>query len=928
MTGFRLPAGGAVDRARPLSFTFDGRAMTGFAGDTLASALLANGVRLVARSFKLHRPRGIVAAGPEEPNALVTVGLGARATPNLPATQVELHDGLVAVSQNRWPSLGLDLMAVNSILAPLFPAGFYYKTFMSPGALWERLYEPAIRRAAGLGRAPVEGDPDAYEHVHHHCDVLVVGAGAAGIAAAARAAGTNARVMLLERDTAIGGWALVDGAALPALPANVTVLTRTAAIGVYDTRVVAAVEHVAGAATNAPRQRLHVIRPGHLVLATGAVERLIAFPGNDRPGVMLAGAIRAHAARFGVACGRSIALFGANDRLHEHARALVGLGCDVAAIIDPRQDSPGIAASRAAGLRVLAGHEACGTSGARSLHGVQVRRVGTDGSGDYLSADALGVSGGLVPQAQLASQAGLTQDFDAGAQAFVPRSNSSVTVVGALATRDGKDGTVPLFEVRAPGKAFVDLQNDVTADDVRLAAREGYAHVEHMKRYTTHGMGTDQGRIGGLLGAAILAEALGRPLAEVGVSKPRPFTEPTAWGALAGPDVGHAFKPERRLPLHDRHAAMGAVFVRIGLWLRPLVYSPTGDTSWGPVLEEARAVRSTVGVTDVSSLGKLDVRGPDAAAFLDLIYANTASTLKPGRTRYGLMLREDGILFDDGTIARLGPDHFLLSTTTQKSEDVLAHMEWHLETVWPDLDVSITNVADHWAQFAVAGPRARAVVKALVDVDVGNEAFPFMAVAPATIAGVPGRLFRISFSGELGYELAVPAAYADHVFAAILAAGAPHGIVPYGLDALNVLRVEKGHVTGAEINGQTTAADLGLGKMLKSKGDFIGKALSGRPGLNEASRLKLVGVRPLDTAARLRGGAHLTAGEGRPSQGTLTSVVKAAEGEGFIALALLANGDARHGEHLVAASPVYGEHVAVVVESPHRVDPENARVRA
>jgi sarcosine oxidase subunit alpha len=490
----------------------------------------------------------------------------------------------------------------------------------------------------------------------------------------------------------------------------------------------------------------------------------------------------------------------------------------------------------------------------------------------------------------------------------------------------------PFWAVEAPGKAFVDLQNDVTADDMRLAHREGYSHIEHAKRYTTFSMATDQGRIGGTVGAAVLAAARGEPVGAVGLPRFRPYATPATWGALAGAEVGAHFKPKRLLPLHDWHERNGAVFAKIGLWLRPAVYSPSGDTSWEPVLKEARAVRRAVGITDVSSLGKIDVQGPDAAAFLDRIYANAVSSLHVGRARYGLMLREDGILFDDGTVARVAPKHFVLTTTTQKSAEVLEHMEWHLQAVWSELDVTLTNVADHWAQFAVAGPNARRVLERVVSgVDLSNGAFPFMAVGAARIAGVPGRVFRISFSGELAYEVAVPALYAEPVWTAILEAGKPHGIVPYGLDALNVLRIEKGHVTGGEVNGQTTPRDLGLGGMLKKSGDFVGRALGQREGLLDGGRLQLVGIRPTDEAQRLRGGAHLVARAGRGlglSQGFLTAVCRAAEGEGWIGLALLAGGHARHGERLIAASPVYGEAVEVMIVSPHHVDKENTRVRA
>jgi sarcosine oxidase subunit alpha len=980
MSGWRLQAGGRIDRAATVPFRFDGRAYAGHPGDTLASALLANGVMLTGRSFKYHRPRGIVAAGPEEPSALVELRAGARREPNTPATVVELFAGLEAASQNRWPSLAFDLRAVNGLLAPLLTAGFYYKTFMWPASFWERVYEPAIRSAAGLGRVADAPDPDHYEHVHDHCDVLVVGSGAAGLAAAQAVAGAGARVLLVEQDFELGGGLLVEPeregirrAAIAALD-NVAVLTRTTAVGAYDHGVFAAVErvgdHLPEAAPDRPRQRLHVIRARRAIFATGAIERLVAFPGNDRPGVMLAAAARAYANRWGVAVGRRVVLFTANDEAYASARDLAAAGVAIAAIVDPRPDSAAAEAARQAGLPVRSGHEVCGVVGVRALRGVTLRRVG-GASTETLAADALLMSGGYSPAVQLASQARARLAWDDDVVGFVPQEDGAARSAGAArgvfgideAARDGAAAgreaaaalglaaaqaaalpdvaavahtkPAPLWEVAAAGKSFVDLQNDVTAADLRLAHREGYAHVEHAKRYTTHGMATDQGRIGGLVGSAVLAAARGVPVDAVGLPSFRPYATPVAWGALAGADVGAHFKPQRLLPLHDWHRRHGAVFVNIGLWKRPLVYSPSGDTSWGPVLEEARAVRRSVGMTDASSLGKIDVQGPDAATFLDRIYCNTFSTLQIGRARYGVMLREDGIVLDDGTTARLARDHFLMSTTTQKVADVLEHMEWHLQAVWPELDVTLTNVSDHWVQFAVAGPKAREVLAGIVEGrDIANEAFPFMAVCDAAIAiasgaKVPGRLFRISFSGELAYEVAVPAAYAEPVWEAIRDAGTAFAIRPYGLDALNVLRIEKGHVAGAELNGLTTPGDLGLGRMLKKSGDFVGRALGERPALREPTRLQLVGIAPVDASQRLRGGAHLVGLSGSgPSQGYLTSTCMSAEHPGWIGLALLAGGHGRHGEQLVAASPVYGESVTVTVSSPHRVDPENARVRA
>jgi sarcosine oxidase subunit alpha len=973
MSGFRLGGGGQIDRSKVLRFSFDGEPFEGHPGDTLASALMASGVRLMGRSFKYHRPRGVFTAGPEEPNALVTLRTGNRREPNIPATVIELFDGLVAESQNRWPRLDVDLMAVNSLFAPLFTAGFYYKTFMWPRRFWEALYEPLIRRAAGLGRAGLDPDPDTYETNHAHCDVLVIGSGVAGLSAARVAAEAGRRVILVEQDRALGGGTLVDAAlagwrgemlaVLASMP-DMVLLPRTTAIGAYDQGVVAALErvgdHRAERAPFAPRQRLHVIRAGRVVLATGSVERLIALPNNDRPGVMLATAARAYVARNAVAPGQRAVFFVNNDEAYAAARDLAAAGIKIAAIVDPRAPSAIAAETAASGLPVLNGFEVCKIEGRSGADAVLVRKVG-DSAMRRIQCDLVCLSGGYTPQTQLATQAGLKPEWrDEIAGFAAPDSGPAWAAAGAAAgvfgrleaARHGvmvgssgriaeltylppispkRDAPVlPLWEVTGNGKAFVDLQHDVTTDDIRQASREGYRAIEHAKRYTTLGMGTDQGKTGGLVGAAVLAETHGLPVAAVGVSKPRPFVTPACFGALAGMEVGAHFKPERKLPLHDWHEAHGAVFVRIGLWLRPLVYSG-GDTGWEPVLAEARAVRASVGITDVSSLGKIDVQGKDAATFLDRLYANTFSTLPVGKARYGLMLREDGLLFDDGTTSRLAVDHFIVTTTTGNAVAALEHMEFHAQTAWRDLDVQITGIADQWAQFAVAGPHARAVLSHVVTgLGLSNEGFPFMAAGEAEIAGVPGRLFRISFSGELAYEVSVPTGYALHVWETILGAGEPFGIRAYGLDALNVMRIEKGHVAGSELNGQTTAADLGLGKMLKTNGDFIGKVLSQRPGLTDPNRLQLVGLHPLDNAKRLRNGAHLVSGaEPTRSQGVLTAVCRASEGpHDWIGLALLEGGHARIGETLVATSPVHGDSVEVRIVSPHRLDPENARVKA
>ena len=978
MTGpCRISSGALTDPGRSLRFRFDGRELQGLAGDTLASALLANGLRQVGRSFKYHRPRGIVTAGPEEPCALVDV-IGARGRePNQLATTLPLHEGLIAASQNRWPTLRFDFNAINDRVARFLPAGFYYKTFMAPAWAWERLYEPLIRRAAGLGRlaAIVPPHADPAETVHDHADVLIVGAGACGLAAAHRLGASGLRVILTEQDLIPGGGTLLDArwsawrdatrAALALLP-GVQCLTRTTVLGAYGHGVFGALETLSAeerARFGGLRERLRVMRVRRVLLATGALERLIAFPGNDVPGVMLAGAALAYLRRYGVAVGRRPALFVNNDEAYETVFALAAAGIDCAGVIDSRTDSLAATRAKALGVAVHSAAVVGAVAGRRQVQAVTIADL--DGARRFvLEADALLISGGHAPLTTLAAQLGAPLTWHESLALFLPELDPGIGRVAgaargvlglAAAARDGDaagralaadlgraaDAAIALepppdaevtplaalWEVRARGKAFVDLQNDVTADDVRLACREGYEHLEHMKRFTTFGMATDQGRIGGLVGSALLAQARGVALSEVGTLRPRPFAQPVPFAALAGAEVREHFRPRRRLPLHDWHASAGATFVSTGLWLRPLVYSQ--DTGWAAVLDEASAVRKRAGITDVSTLGKIDVQGTDAARFLDFVYANTFSTLAVGRARYGIMLREDGMLLDDGTTSRLASQHFLITTTTANSAAVLEHLEFHLQSTCAALDVVLTDVGDQWAQFAVAGPRSREVVAPiLTGLDLSNEAFPFMAVAEATVAGVPGRVFRISFSGELAYEIAVPAAHALAVWSALLESGARCDLRPYGLDALNTLRIEKGHVTTAELNGNTTAGDLGLERLMKKQGDFIGRTLAQRAALASPQRLQLVGVRPSDRTQRLRNGSQLVAPGARDeSLGYLTSATPSVEFEGWVGLALLRGGRQRLGARLLARSPVHEEATEVQILGPHMLDPENTRVR-
>lgn len=987
---YRLPTGGLIDRTQVLSFRFDGRSYHGYSGDTLASALLANGVRLLARSFKYHRPRGILSAGSEEPNALVELRTGARREANTRATIAELFEGLEAFSQNRWPSLAFDVMAMNRFAGSALVSGFYYKTFMWPAAFWEKIYEPLIRRAAGLGRAAQLPDPDHYEKAFAFCDVLVIGAGSAGLSAALTAARSGARVILCDEDFQPGGrllaetreingrpaadWISVTLAELASLP-DVRIMRRTSVFGLYDHGIFGAVErvndHVAVPPAHQPRQRAWRIYAKRTILASGAIERPIVFPGNDLPGVMLAGAVRAYLNRFGVLPGQQAVVFTAGDDGWATVRDLVRAGAGVAAVIDSRSEiSPAFRAlAKRSGAVVFAGGAVEVAQGERRLRGVIVRD--SSGKRTTLSCDLLAVSNGWNPTLHLTSHQNGKPTWSEDVQAFVPgvlprglavagSAAGRFTLVEALedGVRLGREAAAqlglgaipperipttdpetshvkPVWRVRSNrSKAFVDLQNDVTDKDVELAAREGFRSVEHLKRYTTLGMATDQGKTSNMSGLAIMAEQTGRAIWQAGTTVFRPPFTPVAIGALAGHHRGKDFRPVRLAPTHDWSREQGAVFLATGQWLRAQYYPRPGEENWlTTVNREVLAVRSAVGICDVSTLGKIDIQGSDAAEFLERVYINGWKTLAVGKARYAMMLREDGFVMDDGTTSRLGEDHFLMTTTTANAGKVMQHLEFCYQVLWPNLDVRMVSVSEQWAQAAIAGPKSREVLRYLVDAehDISNEKFPYLAAREVSVGGgIPARLFRISFSGELAYELAVPANYGDAMMRALMVAGHPHGITPYGTEALGVMRIEKGHVAGNEINGQTTARDLGLGKMMSSKKDFIGRLMATREGLLQADRPSLVGVRPVDPRERLRAGAHFVtmdrAANTENDEGYMTSVAYSPSLRHWIGLGLLKNGPERAGERIRAVDPVRNSEVHVEICSPVFLDREGGRL--
>ena len=994
---FRTISGGLIDRSKEISFIFNGKKYLGYKGDTLASALLANGIHLIGRSFKYHRPRGIFAAGVEDSNGKVQLYKENITEPNVNLTEVELVEGLRIESQNCWPSVNFDLGAINNFLSRFFPAGFYYKTFMWPKSFWYYVYEPFIRKAAGMGKASLDPDPDRYEHQYEHCDILVVGSGPSGISSALSAAKNGARVILAEDKARFGGSLLFDNVTignkngdewvkdsineLRSMP-NVVVKNRSQVFGYYDHNMLVMFErcrdHLKKPDPFTPRQRLWYIRAKQVIISTGSIERPLIFANNDRPGIMLASSAREYLRVYGVLPGKNPIVFTNNDTAYETAIEFKTHGIQTT-IIDTRKSSNTgvVQEAKSLGIEIKFNHGIANTTGYKKVKSATVGEL-NETKNSYnnlqtLPCDCIFVSGNWTPTVHLASQSGNKLKYENETDTFLPnQSRQRETVVGAAngsftlkqsladgfdrgfqvseeITKNGQEISIPISDEKEFGshdkfwcmplpskkyeKRFVDFQNDVAVSDIELAVQEGFRSIEHVKRYTTLGMATDQGKTSNLNGLQLVSDLEKKIVPEVGHTTFRPPYTSVTIGTLIGRQVGKHYQATRKSPLHEWHENNNAVFVDAGLWLRPRYYRRGNETLHDAAKREALNVRKNVGICDVTSLGKIDIKGKDSAEFLNRVYTNAFLKLPVGKSRYGMMLREDGIVLDDGTTTRISENHFHMTTTTAQAANVLSHLEYYLQVVWPDLDVNVVSTTEQWAGMAIAGPNSRELLQKLFpNDDMSNEAFPFMCFKELMIENITARVFRISFSGELAFEINVMSDYGEKIWNKIIAIGENFGIQPYGTEALSTLRIEMGHIAGTEIDGRTIAHDLSLEGMLNQKKDFIGKRSLNRKAFTAENREKIVGVVPIDKKTSIPEGSYLVenakARLPNPKLGHVSASCWSVEYDNPFSLAIIKDGKNRKGQKLFAVSPLKNTVVPVEIVSQHYVDPDGKRARS
>ncbi len=994
---FRLNKEGLINRNKKISFTFNGKKLFGYEGDTIASALIANGIHLVGRSFKYHRPRGFFGAGVEEPNAKLQIEFNGHSEPNVNATEMELVEGLSATSQNCWPSVNFDIGAINNFLKMFFPAGFYYKTFMWPKSFWYKIYEPFIRKAAGLGVASIEKDKERYEHKFEYCDLLVTGSGPSGLASAYAAAKNGAKVILAEDKPRFGGTLLTDDVSIDNLSGkdwaekiiselksmpNVTVKNRSQVFGYYDHNMLVMFErvsdHLEKKSKFTPRQRLWYIRAKETILSTGSIERPIVFGNNDTPGIFLSAAAKEYMKVYGVLVGKKPLIFTNNDSAYETALEFKKNNVEPI-ILDTREEhsSELIDEAKSKGIDIRFSHGVIVANGYKKVKSAKIGKLNKDKNSfekiETVDCDCICVSGFWTPSVHLASQSGNKLKYEEKIDAFIPdkkkqhetsvgAANGSFTLeeslkngfengsnLSAKITETKTEIAIPNVNEKKYGahdkfwcmplpknenpKRFVDFQNDVSVSDIEIALREGYRSIEHVKRYTTLGMATDQGRTSNLNGLQLVSNIENKIVPEVGHTTFRPPFTPITIGTIVGREVGMEYMPTRKTPMHEWHEKNNAVFVDAGAWKRPRYYKQGSETLFEASKREAKNVRENVGICDVTTLGKIDIKGPDAAEFLNRVYTNAWMKLPVGKARYGLMLREDGIVMDDGTTTRISENHYHMTTTTAQAANVLSHLEYYLQIVWPELNVNVVSTTEQWAGAAIAGPKSRDMLSKLYpDLDVSNEALPFMGYKEAEFFGVPSRIFRISFSGELAYEINVKSDHGMFMWEKMMEVGKEFGNQPYGTEALSTLRIEMGHVAGPELDGRTIPSDVSLNGLISKKKDFIGKNSLGREAFNVESRQKIVGLIPIDRKSSIPEGSHIVQDQNaklpNPKLGHVSSSCWSVENNNPFSLAIMKDGKNMIGKKFFAVSPLKNKSIEVEVISSHYVDPEGKRVRS